>query len=388
MLPLLSKGEWICNLPPRLSKSHTCHHHFTKPLLLLLIFISFSPTTSYSQVFIPCEQLTAFDFLLIVPDAAAAGRGETGVATQADNNSGFYNIGKLSFNQSSGGASLSYTPWLQKIFDGASLSYLSGFWKPNDEQAITAAITYFDLGNLPINGGIEGGNNRSFALGYSRKIGEKVGVGLTAKYTQADYNFDGSITSAGFSPDNSLSFDLGFYYQNKFKKLENWQYSIGMAISNIGPKVDVANSGVGDFLSTNLRLGGAVEWTSPSDYIVTWAIDLNKLLVPSCTNSPGTRSAAGGMLHSFGDAPGGFNEELQEIILNTGLEIWVSQTLAARIGYSHQSREKGQQTYFTMGLGGRLNSFTADIAYYLPRESNHPFRETLRFSLGFELSGS
>ncbi|MGI9545119.1 MAG: type IX secretion system outer membrane channel protein PorV [Cyclobacteriaceae bacterium] len=383
MPSLLFFDDWINNLPRQIKFIE--FYQFKKLLPLLFIF-SLCDTPSYSQGSVSCEQLTAFDFLLIAPDAAAAGRGETGVATSADNNSGYYNMGKLSFNQSTGGVSLSYTPWLKKIFDGASLSYLSGFWKPTDEQAISAAITYFNLGNLQDNSGLAGGNNRSFALGYSRKIGDKVGIGLTAKYTQADYNFDGSINSAGFSPDNSVAFDLGFYYQNDFKQLENWQYSIGIAVSNIGSKVDVASSGVGDFLSTNLRLGGAVEWASPNDYVVTWAIDLNKLLVPSCTNGFSTRSAAGGMLHSFGDAPGGFSEELQEIILNTGLEIWVSQTLAARIGYSHQSRDKGQQTYFTMGLGGHLSSFTADLAYYLPRDSNHPFRETLRFSLGFELN--
>ena len=78
---------------------------------------------------------TAVPFLNFAPDSRHSAMGDVGVATSPDANSTYWNAGKLAFIKDDYGFSLSYSPWLGKLVNDMSLSYLSGY-KRIDENSV------------------------------------------------------------------------------------------------------------------------------------------------------------------------------------------------------------------------------------------------------------
>ena len=111
--------------------------------------------------------------------------------------------------------------------------------------------------------------------------------------------------------------------------------------------------------------------------------DLNKLLVP--LNDTTNMGPIQGIFKSFVDAPGGFEEELEEIMYSVGAEYWYMKQFAVRLGYFHENENKGNRKYFTAGVGLRLNVFSLDFSYLFPTQGgrNNPLANTMRFTLGF-----
>ena len=119
---------------------------------------------------------TAVPFLLIAPDSRAGGMGDVGVATTPDANSIHWNPAKLAFASKDMGASISYVPWLRALVPDINLSYITGYQKLDNNQAIGLEMRYFTLGDITftnITGDIVGQYKpHEFALGssYSRKL--------------------------------------------------------------------------------------------------------------------------------------------------------------------------------------------------------------------------
>ena len=352
---------------------------------------------------------TAVPFLSITPDARGGSMGDAGVATSADANSVHWNPAKLVFIEQKVGFALSYSPWLSKIINDMSLSYLSGFYKLSQEQAVAVSMRYFDLGEIFFtdDNNIQQGrfNPREIAVDatYSRKLTNELSLGVTARYVHS--NLTGSFTSSTIEakPGNTAAVDLSVYYTKEFQQSN---LSFGGNISNIGAKLSYSNEDNKDFIPINLRLGTAYTMYLDPYNTITFALDFNKLMVPtppvyarddngSIIVDPVTGEAViergkdpnrpllSGMFGSFGDAPDGFSEEMQEIMIAFGSEYWYNNTFAARVGYFYENSHKGDRKYFTMGVGFRYNVFGIDFAYLVPTEQEHPLAETLRFSLLF-----
>ena len=134
-------------------------------------------------------------------------------------------------------------------------------------------------------------------------------------------------------------------------------------------------------------------------------IDVNKLLVPTppvyAQDSLGNpiyvdgqpQIEAGmdpnvgpieGMLHSWYDAPGGFEEEMSEFYFSIGTEYWYNKVFAVRGGFFYENRNKGNRKYFTLGAGLKYNVFGLDFSYLIPLEQQNPLENTLRFTLTFD----
>ncbi|MEO9966040.1 MAG: type IX secretion system outer membrane channel protein PorV [Reichenbachiella sp.] len=353
---------------------------------------------------------TAVPFISFAPDSRATGMGDVGVATSPDANSVHWNNGKLAFIDHDYGASLSYSPWLGKIVDDMFLTYLSGYYKIDRIQTIGVSMRYFDLGQIHLTDvaggslGVENPREVAFDGTYSRKLTEKIGIGVTARYIWS--NLIGSSTSAAKAA-KSVSVDLGFYYTNPIViGGKDSELSLGASITNIGQKATYGNESEADFIPINLRIGTAVKVGLDAFNTLTFAFDLNKLMVPTppiyeyeddgvtpvldnnqeqviLKGKDPNRNLLGGMFGSFTDAPDGFSEELQEIMIATGVEYWYKELFAARVGYFHENKSKGARQYMTMGLGFRYQKFGIDFSYLIPGDNNHPLAETIRFSLLF-----
>ncbi|MDF2157148.1 type IX secretion system outer membrane channel protein PorV [Algoriphagus sp. CAU 1675] len=359
---------------------------------------------------------TAVPFLNFAPDSRHSAMGDVGVATSPDANSAHWNSGKLAFIEDDMGFSLSYSPWLGKLVNDMSLSYLTGFIKIDENSAFGLDLRYFNMGDIQLTDGIgnELGefNPRDIAIGatYSRKLSSNLGLGISARFIHS--NLSGNITSVGGNegrPGVSVGTDVGLYYRKPIlagSKEGTWSW--GVNISNIGPKITYNSAEDLDYIPTNFRAGTAFSLELDETNEITFALDFNKLLVPTPpvyrTNSDGTlytdedgnleviqgkdpnRPLISGMFGSFADAPDGFSEELKEIMISFGAEYTYNDKFALRTGYFYENPSKGGRKYFTMGVGFDLKNVGFDFSYLVPQTQNHPLAETLRFTLLYTIA--
>lgn len=338
---------------------------------------------------------TAVPFLTIAPDPIAGAMGDVGAATDPNANAAHWNPAKLTFINKSAGIAASFTPWLQRFVDDMSISYLSGFKKIDDVSAFGLAMTYFDLGDIQLTDGAGNElniiNPREFALAgtYSRKLGNDFSIGVTGKFIHS--NLSGGITVSPVTdpkPGTSIAADIGVYYRSRVTLFQkDTQLSFGGVISNLGSKISYNSADEEDFIPTNLRLGSALSTYLDPYNKITLAMDFNKLMVPT-PQPDGSHLDKGlleGVFGSFGDAPDGIGEELQEVSISTGAEYEYKETFAIRAGYFYEHVNKGNRKFFTMGVGFKHKSLGIDFAYLIPQFQDHPLAETLRFGLTLDL---
>ena len=353
---------------------------------------------------------TAVPFLRISPDARAGGMGDMGVATAPDANSSFYNISKTIFNPSKGGVAVTYTPWLKDLgLNDVYMATLAGYYKFADDQAISGGLRYFSLGNIQFTDAA--GNNlntfrpREFAfdLGYSRKLSEKFGVGLGLKYIYSNLAGNVPTTGQSFKAGTTVAGDISAFYNNQNEAGQG--LAAGLSLSNLGGKIAyTSNADQKDFIPANLSLGTMYTKVMDESNKLAFGIEVNKLLVPTppvdangnITDSTAlvnyrSKSVVGSWFSSFGDAPGGFKEELKEFQVSIGAEYSYNNQFSVRAGYFYEDKTKGNRKYFTLGLGLKYNVFGLNFSYLVPSGAGvnrNPLSNTLRFALVFDLDGS
>lgn len=373
-----------------------------KSILLINIFI-LSANTVFAQDLNPI--VTAVPSLVITPDARSGGMGDAGVATAPDVYSQHWNPAKYAFIQSKAGFGLSYTPWLRKIINDVALVYGVGYYKLGNEnnQALSASIRYFSIGDVNITDqygqllNVVSPNEMAFDIGYSRKLTETFSGAVTVRYIRADYRNASENTSAG----NAFAADIAGYNESYINIGQSESLlSFGFNISNIGTKISVDDGAKNDFLPTNLRLGASLMYPVNDVSTLSFSVDLNKYLVPTPPVRKDGESwndfrernekyyntnPISGIFKSFGDAPGGFSEELKEIMWSVGAEYDYDNKFRLRTGYFHENKMKGNRQYIGFGAGFKLTAFQLDVAYMLATAQQNPLDQTLRFSLAFDI---
>ncbi len=370
-----------------------------------ILFICGFTTIAKAQTAEPINVVTtAVPFLRISPDARSGGMGDIGVATSPDAGSGFWNIGKVAFNESKGGIAATYTPWLKNLVNDVYLASVSGYYKFDELQALNVGLRYFSLGNIQFTDGVGNswgsGKPREFSvdLGYSRKLSDKLGLGIALRYINSDLTNGVPSGSTTYKAGNSVAGDIGFYFDNKDDQGDG--FAFGATLTNLGAKISyTGNADAKDFIPANLGLG--TTWTKNfnEDNKLTFGLDINKLLVPTPPidlTDPNAiadyrkKGVVASWFGSFGDAPGGFKEELKEFQVSAGAEFWYQNQFALRAGYFFEDKTKGNRRYFTAGLGVKYNIFGLNFSYLLPSGSGvtqNPLSNTLRFSVLFDLDG-
>jgi hypothetical protein len=332
---------------------------------------------------------TAVPFLTITPDSRAAAMGDAGVATSADANSAYWNSAKLVRIDQGFGGSASYTPWLGKIINDMYIFYLSGFYKINREQAVAVSMKYFDLGEIQFNKGpnpqdlLGRYNPREYAFDvtYSRLLTENFSIGGALRYIHSNLTGSGIAGTADSRPGNSLAVDFGVFYTKQLIN-NNSSLSLGANVSNLGNKISYSDASSKDFIPANLRIGSAFKTDLDPYNSLTFALDFNKLMVPS--PYPGSKATPflQGTFQSFTDARGGFKEEMHEITTSLGIEYWYRQIFAGRAGYFYEAFDKGNRKYLTAGVGFHMNVFGVDLAYVVPTNKRElPTAEQLRVTI-------
>jgi hypothetical protein len=298
---------------------------------------------------------------------------------------------------------------LKKIVPDINLTYLTGYLRIDDQSAIAGSLKFFSLGEIAFTD-ITGYNYMmvrpsEFSLdgAYSRKFSPKISGAVAARFIYSNLTqgqeVEGTTTKAG----TSIAADVTFFYTTdvSIPWLESSKVAFGATITNIGAKISYSNDDLTkDFIPTNLRIGPS--WLMNIDEFNSFrfSVDLNKLLVPTPPIRSDSTDASGnyiilagmddnvsvpkGMYQSFYDAPGGFSEEMKEIIWVVGVEYWYAKQFSVRGGYFHESMMKGGRQFFTLGVGLRYNVFGLDFSYLIPTEQQNPLANTLRFTLVFD----
>lgn len=370
---------------------------------LLFVLTTFSFVSGQERVI-----TTGVPFLLITPDARAAGMGELGVATSPDSYAQQWNPAKYAFSESNSGLGLSYTPYLRQLVDDIFLGSLTYYNKLNDRSAWASSLKYFSYGNVQFNNMMSGtiidqGSKRpneiTLDLSYSLKLSEKFSMAVAGRFLRSDLKIHTDIDATSA---NSLGVDIAGFYQGSPFGLGNndARFRGGFNISNIGPRLKYDEGGQMDFIPTNLKIGSGMDLIFDSSNILGIHLEFSKLLVPTPVafydnnnQQLGYRQPDvnffNGIFKSFNDAPGGFDEELKEITWALGLEYLFANTLALRSGYFNESEEKGSRRYLTFGAGFKLKSMEIDISYLSSTSKiRNPLENTLRFSLSFNFDGA
>lgn len=362
---------------------------------------------------------TAVPFLLISPDSRQGGMGDVGVATDPDVNSVHWNGSKLAFAEKKFGVGFTVTPWLRLLVPDINLYYLSAYTKISKTQAVAASLRYFSLGNIELTNatGVKTGdfkpNEFAFDIAFSQKLTKNFSLGIATRYINSSISrvyFNGSSGNAA----STVAVDLSMYYRSEKFEIgsKKAMYTAGLAFTNIGAKIKYSNDQ--NFIPMNMRIGNGIKFDMDDVNTIGCYLDFNKLLVPTppiykykvdpvtgeqtaeIEIDPATNKkviskgkdpnvpVAQGILQSFGDAPGGFKEEMQEFNTSVGLEYWYNNVFAVRTGYFYEPKTKGSRQFFTIGMGVKYSVINIDGSFLIPTLLNNPLQRTWRISLSFD----
>ena len=372
-------------------------------ILGLLTLLALPAAAQKEDFFNPVN--TSVTSQTIAPDARSAGMGDVGVATDPDVVSQYWNPAKYPFTISRAGVALNYTPWLRELVNDMDLAYLAGYYRIGDYSAVSASLRYFSLGEVFLGTSDDAMTinpyEMSLDVAYSLMLSEHFSISAGVRWIYSDLTYDYTEDT---SPGSAFAADISMYYQNYINLgPRECQLGLGLNVSNIGSKITFGGDDNSEFIPTNLRLGASLMIPIDEYNRFTIAADANKLLVPTVPKQEEGEdnseyedrvhreyddiSAIRGIFKSFGDAPGGFKEELQEIYYGVGAEYTYNDKFSLRAGYHHEAENKGNRKYFTVGAGFKMSVFQLDAGYVVATAKSNPLDQTLRFSLTFDMDG-
>ncbi|MDR1698402.1 MAG: type IX secretion system outer membrane channel protein PorV [Prevotellaceae bacterium] len=371
-----------------------------KKITVSLLLMLLASTGAYAQVNDQLNPiLTGVPSLTIAPDARAGAMGDAGAATMPDVNSQHWNAAKYVFMESDGGVGLSYTPWLRELVGDINLAYLAGYYKIAPNQAVSASLRYFSLGDVTMTGegnppqvlGDAKPNEFAIDVAYSLLLSENISGAVTLRYIRSDLNISSMDNNNTYTPANAIAADIAAYYKTLVPMANgDADLAFGAGLSNIGSKISYDDNNTSTFLPTNFRLGGSFGYPFDEYNKISINADINKLMVIRKPQAEETSkemqdyystSGVGAIFQSFGE----FSAD--DITYSLGAEYSYQDQFFLRAGYFHESEVAGNRRFYTMGAGFKMNVFSIDAGYVIAAAQTSPLDNTLRFSLSFNLDG-
>jgi len=371
-------------------------------LILALMMIGLMKTT-YAQ------GEAAVPFLLLAPDSRAGAMGETGTGL-ADNSSAiFWNPAGIAFLTGQE-VSITHSNWLPQFKLDLFYDYLTyRNYIESIQGSVTSSITYMNYGEFvrtsssgPEAIGTFRAFDAAFTIGYSTKLSSDWGLGLNFRIIHSHLADKPTEQEQGSGIATSVSFDVGamwrpssFYIPLLDEDLSN-RFSLGLNLSNVGPKIFYIDKAQADPIPTNFRLGFATVLMKDEFNSLTWTLDFSKLLVNKTTDTLGTTTdpVYRAIFTSWTNKP--FKEELRDIVSSTGFEYWYGNMrdgfmFSVRGGLFYEDPSYGNRKFMTLGSGIRYDIYGFDFSYIstsiFKNGENHPLDNTLRFTLSIGWDG-
>lgn len=376
-------------------------------LFLTVMLCAASVTTIFAQTDSLNIVSTAVPFLRISPDARAGGMGDVAIATMPEANAAFWNLAKIPFTKHQSSIAINYTPWLKDLgLTDVYLASMAGYYKLDDESAISSSLRFFSLGNIQLtdNSGniLNSVKPSEFCIdfGYSRKLGDNLSIGGALRYINSRLVTGDVGTGVVYKAGNSVAADVSLYYHgvpDEGSSGLNW----GISLTNLGSKIGYTNDANNkDFIPANLGLGLAYVHAIDETNKVSFGLDINKLLVPIAPKATGNYSADSAALASYRNT-GVVSSWLKSFHDGTSLMSSFQASLGAeyayndqfffRAGYFYEDKTRGNRKYFSVGAGFSMSSLSLNISYLVPSGSGvtrNPLSNTMRFGLIFHLGES
>ncbi len=377
-----------------------------KLLTIMLIFFSFVGVRN-----VMAQGETAVPFLLLAPDSRAGGMGESG-AGLADNSAAiFWNPAGIAFLKGSE-VSITHSNWLPQFhLNDLFYDYLSyRQYIPDLGGSISASITYMNFGEFVrtlSNSPTPVGTFRSFdaaaTVGYSTKISDSWGLGFNFRIIHSRLSDKPTENEEGRGVATSVSFDIATMWRPQNLQLPfigdfSDRFSMGINLSNLGPKIAYIDQAQADPIPTNFRLGFALKLYQDEFNSLTYTIDFSKLLVDKShrNDTTGTyqkKDFYEAIFTAWADQP--FGEELRDIVTSMGFEYWYGDPkdfmFAIRSGFFYEDPDFGNRKFITLGAGIKYDMYSFDFSYITTSvfkgEENHPLSNTLRFTLSMGWGG-
>ncbi len=374
-----------------------------KTLILGLIFLTFFKFDAKAQG--DRAITTATPFLIIAADARAAGLADQGVATSPDAFSQQWNPAKYAFIKSKQAVGVNYTPYLSSLVNDIFLGNVNYYNRINEKSAFAASFRYFSLGDIEFRQTADGAGNTqrpnefTLDISYALKLNDYFSMAVGGRYLRSDLRLQ-TLDADDASAAGSVGVDIaGFYRSDEIAfNSFNGRWRVGATISNIGPKITYDDAGQENFIPTNFRLGGSFDFILDEDNRITPSLEFSKLLVPTpqdfdndgdIDGNDNTEyqdiNEFGAIFSSWGDADGGFSEELKEVTWSLGAEYMYREVFAFRAGFFNESEEKGGRQFLSLGTGFKYNVINLNVSYLFSTSSiTSPLERTLRFGLTFD----
>ncbi len=363
-----------------------------KHFLILLLVMVFLPAL-FVGVYAQGEATVLF--LLINPGARQGGMGEAGVALASDANAIYWNPAGLAFQYNDpevdhkGEATLMHVNWLPQFNLGDMYyEYAAGRYHLQDIGTVGLSIQYINYGESIYTGeqgpeelGRFNSNEVAFTGSYALKVKDNVGVGVNLKYIYSRLSPINVTVGAekGKGIASSFAVDVATMYRPGFSN----RLSLGLNISNIGPKVSYVDYAQADPLPTNLRLGFAYNIVKSQYNTLTLVYDANRLLVNRYLDSDSS-SVVDGVFKAMFYSTWTNGNQLKKFTHSIGLEYWYTQLIALRAGYFYEDPDNGGRKFYTFGGGLRYSIFGFDFSYIYASVEDHPLSDTMRFSLAIQ----
>lgn len=335
---------------------------------------------------------SAVPFLLIAPNSRASGMGEGGTGIADDAAAIHWNPAGLAF-QHGGEISITHANWLPQ-FHLSDLFY--DYFNVKQEMpdfggTFGASITYLNLGDFvqtsekdPTPIGHFKGFEVAATVGFAAQVTDEFGIGTNLRFINSSLSPFGTGQEQGDGIAYDFSFDLGFLYKPKTLVIPfidediGDAFSVGMNLSNLGPKMVYIDAAQADPLPTQLRLGFGITPMKDDYNSLTLSVDFSKLLV--YRDSSASHELPKALWTSFTEHS--FNTNLKLIDASVGLEYWYNKQVAIRWGYFFEDPSNGNRNFMTFGAGLRYDIYGADFSYIASTAAeNSPLSDTLRFTL-------
>jgi hypothetical protein len=317
------------------------------------------------------------------------------------------------------------------LVNDISISYATYFNRLNEYSAVSASFKYFSLGQIDLTDQTNPGpgeeivyipvkpNEFTADVAYTLRLADQFAMSVAVRYMRSNLRIQ-QVPNSNAQPASSFGADITGYYQSEEEAYNdfNGRWRAGFAIQNLGPKFKYDDGGRDNFQPTTLRLGTGFDFIFDEYSKLGVTAEVAKLLVPTPPKL-GTRltyedtygngvydegddvliteeenviiegqdndvSFMKGIFQSFGDAPGGFSEELKEFTWALGAEYTYQENFAFRAGYFNEAEEKGARKFFALGAGFKYTTINIDLSYlFSASKVQSPLENTLRFSLTF-----
>jgi hypothetical protein len=320
--------------------------------LFAITVLSFMPSLAQVE--------SSFSSLLNVPSARLNGMAQSGIGLIDDASANRLNPAALAFFRGheigvTHTNSLPQLPLADLFYDALTTS--------NHFEAlrgtISASIVYLNRGEFnrrdEFNNDLETFKAYEFSVtgGYSTKLSTELGVGINLRFIHnalEPQNLQNQPRGVG----STVSLDLGALYRpvTSIAFIED-RLSIGLNLSNIGPKISYIQMAEAKPLPTNLGIGLGFRLLETESNTLNFVADINRILL------------------------GGY-----KMAFSTGAEYWYGnpKLFAFRLGYINRNSDLVAD-FFTYGAGLVYGVFGIDISYESYISENHPLNETLFFTL-------